>query len=169
LKIARRLHRPRLGSVAIMALVVAAFSGLSTSAAQAAPASAVGRLGHLEVINAFLPDPASPSVAAVYLTVENTGNQADELVSASSPVASTSMLMTENDHGSTGSMSMLRELRIPAHGRASLIPGHDHVMLEQPNVQFKVGQTVLVTLRFEKAGSITIKVPVVPLSRILGK
>ncbi len=79
------------------------------------------------------------------------------------------MLMTENARGSFGSMGMLRELRIPAHGQASLVPGHDHVMLEQPTVTFKVGQTVLVTLRFKWAGSVTIKVPVVPLSRILSR
>lgn len=77
------------------------------------------------------------------------------------------MLMTENAHGSSGSMGMLSELRIPAHGQASLVPGHDHVMLEQPTVTFKVGQTVLVTLRFKWAGSVSIKVPVVPLSWIL--
>ena len=115
----------------------------------------------------FLPDPASTSVAAIYLTVRNTGSKADALVAATSPAAPDVMLMTENAHGSFGSMGMLRELRIPAHDRASLVPGHDHVMLEQPTVMFKVGQTVLVTLRFKWAGSVTIKVPVVPLSWIL--
>ena len=34
-------------------------------------------------------------------------------------------------------------------------------MLEQPTVAFKVGQTVLVTLRCKWAGSVTIKVPMV--------
>jgi hypothetical protein len=33
----------------------------------------VGRLGALEVTDAFLPDPASSSVAAVYLTIRNGG------------------------------------------------------------------------------------------------
>jgi hypothetical protein len=65
-------------------------------------------------------------------------------------------------------MGMLRELRIPAHGQALLVPGHDHLMLEQTRQVFRVGQSVLVTLRFEKAGSITLSVPVVPLSRIIG-
>ena len=127
----------------------------------------VGRVGSLEVVNGFLPDPASPSVAAIYLTVTNSGSKADDLIAATSPAAPDVMLMTENAHGSFGSMGRLRELRIPAHGQASLVPGHDHVMLEQPTVTFKVGQTVLVTLRFKWAGSVTIEVPVVPLSRIL--
>jgi copper(I)-binding protein len=76
------------------------------------------------------------------------------------------MLMKENAHGS--SMGMLADLRIPAHGQASLKPGRDHLMLEQPKTRFKVGQTVFVTLRFERSGSVTLKVPVVPLSRIIG-
>ncbi len=133
----------------------------------AATSQVVGRVGSLEVLNPFLPDPASPSVAAIYLTVKDTGPKADALVAATSPAAPDVMLMTENGHGSFGSMGMLRQLRIPAHGQASLAPGHDHVMLEQPTVTFKVGQTVLVTLRFRWAGSVTVKVPVVPLSWIL--
>jgi hypothetical protein len=123
----------------------------------------VGHVGPLEVVNPFLPDPASPSVAAIYLTVKNTGSKVDSLVSATSPAAPDVMLMTESAHG----MGMLKELRIPAYGQASLVPGHDHVMLELPTVTFKVGETVLVTLRFEWAGSVTVRVPVVPLSWIL--
>lgn len=129
----------------------------------------VGRVGPLEVVDPFLPDPASPSVAAIYLTVKNVGSRADDLVAATSPAAPDVMLMTENVHGSFGSMGMLSELRIPPHGEASLVPGHDHVMLEQPTVTFTVGETVLVTLRFKWAGSVTIRVPVVPLSRILSR
>lgn len=148
-------------------------AALTTAAASAAGASqqtraqVVAHVGHLEVINPFLPDPASPSVAAIYLTVKNTGSKPDALISATSPAAPDVMLMTENVHGSVGSMGMLSELRIPAHGQASLVPGHDHVMLEQPTITFKVGQRVLVTLRFKLAGTVTISVPVVPLSRIL--
>lgn len=132
-----------------------------------ASSKVVGRVGSLEVLNPFLPDPASPSVASIYLTVKNSGSNADDLVAATSPSAPDVMLMTENAHGSFGSMGMLKELRIPAHGQASLVPGHDHVMLEQPTVTFRVGQTVLVTLRFKWAGSVTVKVPVVPLRWIL--
>ncbi len=133
----------------------------------AATSKIVGRVGSLEILNPFLPDPASPSVAAIYLTVKDTGPRADALVAATSPAAPGVMLMTENGHGSFGSMGMLRQLRIPAYGQASLVPGHDHFMLEQPTVSFKVGQTVLVTLRFRWAGAVTVKVPVVPLSWII--
>jgi copper(I)-binding protein len=140
--------------------------GATSGATQSASSKITARVGPLEVIDPFLPDPASPTVAAIYLTVKNTGSRPDELISASSPISADSMLMKENAHGST--MGMLAELRIPAHGQASLKPGRDHLMLEQPKMKFKVGRTVLVTLRFERAGSVTLKVPVVPLSRIIG-
>jgi copper(I)-binding protein len=41
-------------------------------------------------------------------------------------------------------------------------------MLQAPRVKFKVGKTVPVTLRFQRSGSVTLEVPIVPLSRILG-
>jgi copper(I)-binding protein len=138
---------------------------VTSGAAPSTSSNVAARVGHLEVIDPFLPDPASPSVAAIYLTVKNTGSKPDALISASSPVSPQSMLMKESAHGST--MGMLAELRIPAHGEASLKPGRDHLMLEQPKTTFKVGRTVPVTLRFARAGSVTLKVPVVPLSRII--
>jgi periplasmic copper chaperone A len=171
----RRSHRPPHPFVAVLLGTGVALSLLGTTAlgtATAAPGPAtsskvVGRVGSLQVLNAFLPDPASPSVAAIYLTVKDGGSRADALVGATSPVAPEVLLMTENDHGSFDSMGPLRELRIPAHGQASLVPGRDHVMLEQPTVAFRVGETVPVTLHFKRAGSVTVEVPVVPLSWIL--
>lgn len=155
-----------LGVLANALLIAGALMG---TPAQAAPSqSVVAHIGHLEIIDPFLPDPASPSVASVYLTVKNTGSVTDELISVSSPAASYSMLMTESEHGSAGTMEMLRDVRIPAHGEATLSPGHDHVMLQSPKGKYRVGQKVLLTLRFEKAGTLTLKVPVVPLDRILG-
>ena len=156
-----------LGAGVLLVLASLPLGPAGGSSRPGASAKVAGRIGSLEILNPFLPDPASPTVAAIYLTVRDTGSKADALVAATSSVAPAAMLMTENDRGSFDSMGILRELRIPAHGQASLVPGHDHVMLEQPTVAFKVGETVPVTLRFERAGSVTIHVPVVPLSWIL--
>ncbi len=150
-------------SAACVGLVIAAPAGASYHGAP--PPVAVGtRIGSLRVVDAYLPQPASPAVAAIYLTVKNSGNRPDALVAVSSAAATDSMLMTEN---ANGTMGMLRDLRVPAHGQASLVPGRDHVMLEQPHGTLAVGQHVTVTLRFQHAGTLTISVPVVPLSRIL--
>ena len=163
-----RVRSTRIGvtlRAALLGIALAVPLAMTSGAAASTSPKVAARVGDLEVIDPFLPDPASPSVAAIYLTVKNTGSRPDALISASSPISADSMLMKENGHGS--SMAMLAQLRIPAHGQASLKPGGDHLMLEQPKMKFRVGRTVLVTLRFERAGSVTLKVPVVPLSRII--
>jgi len=157
--------------------MIPGLSLLCLGVALAAPAASAGaatkhstppapHIGTLTIRDAFLPQPASPSVAAIYLTVKNSGPRADALIGVRSAAAGSSMLMTENRNGSMG---MMRELLIPAHGHASLVPGRDHIMLEQPHHTLELGQHVLVTLVFRRAGSLTISVPVVPLSRILGR
>jgi copper(I)-binding protein len=147
-------------------LLVALGAGCGASAPATPAAEVVAHVGALEIIHPFLPDPASPSVAAIYLTVRNTGPTADRLVSATSPLARTSMLMTERSNGQTGVMAPLAGLVIPAHGTAALQPGQDHLMLESP-AAVNVGETVEVTLRFARAGAVTLEVPVVPLTAII--
>ena len=113
-----------------------------------------------------MPDPASPSVAAVYLTVRNTGSSPDALVGASSAIAASATLHTEIAQGSVEVMAPLVRLDVNPHGEASLMPGHDHVMLEGLHQALKVGQTVVVTLRFAHAGGIPVTVPVVSLDSV---
>jgi periplasmic copper chaperone A len=128
----------------------------------------VARVGALEIIHPFLPDPASPSVAAIYLTVRNNGSVADQLVSATTSSAVMAMLMTEKSNGDADSMAPLLGLNIPAHGQASLSPGRNHLMLEYPRHSFKVGDSVPVVLHFARSGPVQVTVPVVPLEQILG-
>jgi hypothetical protein len=40
-------------------------------------------------------------------------------------------------------------------------------MLEQPKVTFKVERTILLTSQLERPGAATLKVPIVPLCRII--
>lgn len=153
------------GMALVVVGVAGAGCGVSGSATSTSTSSStvVARVGGLEIIDPFLPDPASSSVAAVYLTVRNTGSVPDDLVSVFSPMAGSSSLMTEKN----GGMGTLNDLMVPAHGEASLAPGSDHAMLERLG-RLKVGQSVPVTLRFAKAGTVTVSVPVVPLDQILG-
>jgi periplasmic copper chaperone A len=164
----RRLvaHRFGLGAVVLSAslLTFGGIAGASDRGAAVRSAAVGTHIGSLQVLDAFLPAPASPSVAAIYLTVKNAGSRADALVGVESTAANSTMLMTENANGSMGTLT---QLRIPAHGEASLVPGRDHVMLEQPSHAFSLGQHVLVTLHFRRAGYLTISIPVVPLSEMV--
>jgi copper(I)-binding protein len=160
-------HRFSLSAVVLLVSALLALGGVAgaSDGGAATRSAAVGtHIGSLQVLDAFLPSPASPSVAAIYLTVKNAGSRADALVGVQSTVANSTMLMKEN---ANGSMGMLTQLRIPPHGETSLVPGRDHVMLEQPSHALSLGQHVLVTLHFRRAGYLTISVPVVPLSQIV--
>lgn len=105
--------------------------------------------------------PKAPTGAA-FMVIENTGPTDDRLVEARSDVAARVELHTHVDLGG-GVMRMTKVEEgfvIPAGGSHALARGGDHVMmmgLKSPLVQ---GETIAVTLVFEKAGEMTVKIPV---------
>jgi copper(I)-binding protein len=133
------------------------------TAAPSEPSGSVTAHG-MSVTGAFVPLPASPSVGAAYLELHNLTGKADTLVAVSTPVAARSMAMSEG----ANTMVALGPVKIPAHGRVSFTPGHDHLMLQGLTRKLKVGEKVTVSLRFTHAGVIRVVIPVVPLDRILG-
>ena len=125
---------------------------------------ATARVGPLRITDGYLPQPASPDVAAAYLTVSNTGRTEDRLLRVSSAAAGRVTPMTETDHGGTGSMAELATVRIPAHGSFRFTPGHAHLMFEQRHGALREGDTVLLTLIFAHAGAVRLRVPVVAVT-----
>jgi copper(I)-binding protein len=107
--------------------------------------------------------PPGAKIAAGYMTVRNAG-AADKLVSASSPAAErveTHVTLREGD------ISRMREVKgyeVPARGALELKPGGAHLMLVNIKAPLKVGMTVPLTLRFEKAGEIKTQLEVRPLT-----
>ncbi|MEI2386552.1 copper chaperone PCu(A)C [Breoghania sp. JC706] len=103
---------------------------------------------------------ATPGKAAAgggFLKITNGGKEADRLVGASSPRAKRTEIheMSVKD----GIMVMRPvdgPLEIPAGGTLELKPGGYHVMLMGLPTPFKEGETIPVTLTFEKAGSVEI-------------
>ena len=173
---------PRLviAATALCALTGAAASACSSSAshttstsspsASASAAAASGprgsaSVGHIKITDAYIPQPATPSVAAAYFTVTETGSQGDVLLSATSVPASQASLMQESDSGANaGTMSDLAGgLAIPAEGAVVLGPGGYHLMLTNPASPLTAGGSVALTLRFKDAGAVTVKVPVTSL------
>jgi copper(I)-binding protein len=158
-----------LGLVAVLGLCVTSTATTAShgpavlTAASAGPSGSATEHG-MSVTGAFVPLPASPSVGAAYLQLHNLTGKADTLVAVSSPVATKAMAMSEG----TDTMVALGPVKIPAHGRVSFTPGHDHLMLQGLTRKLKVGQKVTVSLRFTHAGVIRVVIPVVPLDRILG-
>jgi len=96
-----------------------------------------------------------------YLTIVNKGAEADRLVSVSSPVAGKAevheMKMTDN----VMTMRPVQgALEIPAGGTVELKQGGLHLMFMQVTTPFAEDATVPVTLEFQKAGKVTIDLPV---------
>ncbi len=115
-------------------------------------------LGALEISGAFSRAtlPNAP-VAGGFMTITNTGETPDRLVSASSEVAGH---MEVHEMAMKGDVMQMRELAeglpIPAGATVTLKPGSFHLMfmdLKQPLVE---GETVTVTLTFEQAGAVTL-------------
>jgi len=105
--------------------------------------------------------PAGAKTGAVYMTLDNKSGTADRLTGASSDVAD--KLQIHEMKVENGVMKM-REvpggLPIPGSGSVVLKPGSYHVMLMGLKKPLTVGEKFPLTLTFEKAGNISVTVPV---------
>ena len=98
--------------------------------------------------------------AAVYLEIENHHNDADLLLSATSDAAR-KVTIHRSAESADGVMSMAETaLPIPALGFLLLQPGQNHVMLMGLTRTLAAGDVITLTLTFERAGAVTIEVPV---------
>ncbi len=125
----------------------------------------------------------APSAAA-YMTIANPGSAGDALVGVSSPVAMTAevhettvVATSPTPMGSDGKrgastmpgaaagggmmgMQPVARLEIPAGGSVKLEPGSYHIMLIGLRQDLAAGDSVTLTLTFEKAGTVTVAAPV---------
>lgn len=127
-----------------------------------APDRAAGSApGGIVIEDAYLRDNPGPApTAAAYMTIRNTGETTDALVSATTPDAGMASLhrMVEAD----GMMRMRHSERmeIPGGSTLRLEPGNRHIMLMQVKRRLAPGDTVAMTLEFETAPSQTLQLPV---------
>ncbi|MGO8738931.1 copper chaperone PCu(A)C [Rhodoblastus sp.] len=105
--------------------------------------------------------PAGAKTGAVYLTIDNKSNAAERLTGATSDAAKTLQI---HEMKVVGGVMKMREitggLAIPANGSVALKPGGYHVMLIGLKKPLKAGETVQLTLTFEKAGKVAVSAPV---------
>jgi len=106
--------------------------------------------------------PGAPTAAA-YLTITNNGTTADSLVAVSSPMASVGMLHRMDLSGGIASMQMVPAIDIPPGKTVRLAPDAFHVMFVTLKQPLKAGETMPVTLIFQKAGRLDAALPVLPI------
>ena len=178
-------NRPRRGSgvptgfVAAAVAVVLGVAGLivgarddagqstpGAAAASTAPAPPVNgtTVGDLTVYDAYIRQPASPDVAAAYLTVRNDGKSADRLSSAYCGAAGKTSVHADSAAMQAGEEAASTPLPVPANGTVSLSPAKGHIMLEDLTGTLRAGDTVSLLLRFDKAGQVLLDVPVISIT-----
>jgi copper(I)-binding protein len=101
---------------------------------------------------------------AAYFIIENTGDEDDALVDASSDVAGKVGLHETVTEGAMMMMRAVEEISIPAGGEAILEPGGYHVMLTELREELEEGDSFDVTLTFQEAGSVEVEVAVTPFA-----
>ncbi len=95
-------------------------------------------------------------IAAGYVTVRNKSSSGDRLVGGASPVAAR---VETHVHIKDGDILRMREVKgydVPANGTLELKPGGAHLMLVDLKQPLNEGDTVPITLKFERAGQITV-------------
>lgn len=100
------------------------------------------------------------STGAAYLTIENKGSADDTLVEAGSPVAERVEVHDMTMEGMVMKMRKLDALPVAAGETVALAPGGKHIMLIGLKGPLAEGDTVPLTLVFEKAGEVAVEAPV---------
>ena len=136
----------------------ASSAGTSTTSQSMAGMDGMSPNMAIEVIGAYLRQPANRINAAAYLTVFNTTSTPDTLVSVASGAGAQTSVHTET---ATGGMQDAGGLTVPAHGSLALTPGKGHVMIEQLYGPVLAGQTVNLELTFSKAGVVVVAAHVI--------
>lgn len=131
---------------------------LSTAPAGAAEV----RAGALVIEGAFSRATAGASAPGVaYLRIRNTGDAPDRLVGASTSAAGAASLHVTMREGEVMRMRALTGIDVPPGATVALSPDSRlHLMLEGLHAPLRAGATLPLTLRFERAGEVTLAVPV---------
>jgi copper(I)-binding protein len=110
------------------------------------------------------PSPKIATAGAFYMVIENTGTEADKLISGTSGACGT-VELHESYMTAEGAMGMRPVtggfIEIPAGGKAELKVGGLHVMcIDKDSAAFVPGSKIDVKLKFEKSGEVPVVVEI---------
>jgi periplasmic copper chaperone A len=157
----RKLILPLAAALALTAASLVTSNSYAEDAAPHAMMHSV-EIGALKITGAWAKAmlPGQP-VGGGYLTVENTGAEAERLVSVTSAASPDVEIHEMKMEGDVMKMRRLADgLEIPAGGKVELKPGGTHLMFMAVHAPFKQGDVLKVTLKFEKAGEAEVALPV---------
>jgi periplasmic copper chaperone A len=122
------------------------------------------KAGSIEISSPFLRAMVpGAKVGGGFVKIENKGGEADRLVAASSPAAGRVEIHEMTMEGDVMKMRQLKDgIEVPAGKTVMLKPGGLHLMFMDVAKPFKEGETVPVTLEFQKAGKVDVTFKVGP-------
>lgn len=105
---------------------------------------------------------ASAKAGAAFMVIKNFTDEDDRLIGASTDVAMKAELHTHtvDASGLTVMGPLEGGLAVPAHSAVALMRGEHHVMMMGLKQSLNDGDVITLTLVFEKAGKVTVEVPV---------
>ncbi len=122
------------------------------------------RVGAIEVKSAWAaPSRVMAKGLGAFMVLTNTGSESDQLVAASAPIAPAASL---HDHAGSGHMTPLAAIEVAAGGSVVLKPGALHVMFMHLEPMPAEGASFPLTLRFARAGEVTVTVDVKAMPRM---
>ena len=99
-------------------------------------------------------------VSAVYLEIDNRGEEADRLVGAAVARAGHTMIHRSVVEDGIMKMRHVDAIDIPSGASVRLEPGGLHLMLMEVSSPLEPGERISVTLAFERTGQLVLSVPV---------
>lgn len=119
-----------------------------------------GGMSHGSMTKGGMGKMGSNATGAVYVTISNTGKETDALVSVATDAAQTAEVHETKNEGGVMKMRPVSKLSLPAGGKIEMKPGGYHLMLVGLTRDLKPGDTVHVTLKFERGGEVPVDAPV---------
>ncbi len=104
--------------------------------------------------------PPTSKNTALFLTIENKGDEEDILLSVKTDTAKMVMIHETVNENGIMKMKHVHHLKIPPKSVVKLEPGGLHIMVMGLKKPLKEGDKVRFTLIFKKTGKITISAPV---------
>ncbi|MEE2037426.1 copper chaperone PCu(A)C [Nocardiopsis sp. CT-R113] len=136
-------------------------------AAEAAPDDPRGRAadGDLEVTGAWVPEPANPGIAVLYLEVSNAADEDTAITGVSTGASPDADLCSTETTGSGASrMRVVDEIPVAAGGATALVDGGYHIMVNDLAEPLEAGDEVAVTLAFAGERELEFTAPVQPMA-----
>ncbi|OFX13065.1 MAG: hypothetical protein A2516_10745 [Alphaproteobacteria bacterium RIFOXYD12_FULL_60_8] len=152
-------------SIAYLAAVVSLATGvflslnlITVSEALACHPGGGGKVGDISVSEPWARASAGGvSNGAAFLTLDNTGHSDDRFIGASAPVSAKVELHNHVNENGVSTLKMVPAIDLPAGKSVTLQPGGYHIMFLGLHAPMKEGDTFPLTLKFEKAGEVTVE------------